>query len=216
MPGPTEILAGLTEIANRGIAVAVAWHVAIAVALVALARGWRPSQRMAGALIGMPLTSVAAFALVFGNPFNGMVFTLGALVVVALAMMADERPVSRGPALTSAVGVASIAFAWVYPHFLEGHPAWYLVAAPVGLVPCPTLAVVMGFALLGGGLGVRAWTLTLAALGLSYGLIGVLWLGVLLDIGLMVGAIVLVAVALRARRAGPASVQRSQRVHDGL
>ena len=38
-----------------------------------------------------------------------------------------------------------------------------LYASPVGLVPCPTLAVAIGFALLGNGLGPRVWSLTLGS-----------------------------------------------------
>jgi hypothetical protein len=56
--------------------------------------------------------------------------------------------------------------------------------------------VAIGFALLGNGLGSRVWSLTLAAVGLFYGLFGVLRLGVLLDIGLVGGALALVAAAV--------------------
>ena len=91
---------------------------------------------------------------------------------------------------------------WLYPHFLEGHATAYLYASPVGLVPCPTLAVAIGFALLGNGLGSRVWSLTLAAVGLLYGLFGVLRLGVFLDIGLVSGAVALEASVLRYPAAG--------------
>ena len=92
-----------------------------------------------------------------------------------------------------------IAFGWGYPHFLEGHPTSYLFAAPLGLLPCPSLSVASGFALLGNGLGARAWSITLSVLGLFYGLFGVLRLGVLIDIGLVGGAIVLFITAMRAQ-----------------
>jgi hypothetical protein len=200
MPGPEEILAGLTAIANQATGVAIAWHVGIAVALVALAAGWRPAERTARALIAVPLGSVAALAFAFGNPFNGLMFAAGAIALVALALLCRSKPrVSRAGSFTSVIGVTAIGFGWVYPHFLEGAPSAYLYAAPVGLVPCPTLAVAVGFALLGGGLGARAWSLTLAGLGLFYGLFGVLRLGVYLDVGLVVCAGALAAVALRSR-----------------
>lgn len=202
MPPATDILDGLSAIANRATGVAVAWHIVIATALVALASGWRPSQRAARLLIGLPLASVAAGAVAFDNPFNGLVFAASATALTALAMMGDRRPVSRGSAWAFGIGVATITFGWVYPHFLEGHPTAYLYAAPVGLVPCPTLAVVIGFALLGGGLGSRTWSLTLAAVGLFYGLFGVLRLGVFLDIGLVGGAIALVAAVFRSSGGG--------------
>ena len=59
MPRAADILDGLSVIANQATGVAVAWHILIATALVALVSGWRPSQRTARLLIGMPLASVA-------------------------------------------------------------------------------------------------------------------------------------------------------------
>jgi hypothetical protein len=203
MPNATDILDGLSMIANRTTGVAVGWHLVIAAALVALGAGWHPSQRTARLLIGMPLASVAAVAFAFANPFNGLVFAASAMALTALAMMEDRRPVLRGSAWAFGSGIASITFGWVYPHFLDGHPTAYLYAAPVGLVPCPTLAVAIGFALLGNGLGARAWSLTLAAVGLFYGLFGLLRLGVWLDIGLVNGAIALIAAVLRSNSHAP-------------
>ena len=197
MPHATEILDGLSVIANQASGIAVTWHVVIAMSLVALAVGWRPSQRTARLLMGVPLASVACVAIVFNNPFNGLVFGASALALTAIAMGGDRRLVSRGSAWARAVGVTAIAFGWVYPHFLQGDATAYLYAAPVGLVPCPTLAVAVGFALVGNGLGSRVWSCTLAGLGLFYGLFGVLRLGVLLDIGLVGGAVALVAVVRR-------------------
>jgi len=198
MPSAADILRGLSAIANQATGVAVAWHVLVAAALVALASGWRPSQRAARLLIGMPLASVAGAAAAFDNPFNGLVFAASALVMTALAVRGDRRPVSRGPHWTRGTGVALIAFGWVYPHFLDGPAVAYLYASPVGLVPCPTLAMGVGFALLGNGLGSRAWGLTLATVGLFYGLFGVLRLAVFLDIALVAGAMALIAAEFRS------------------
>ncbi len=198
MPDSTEILTGLTTIANRALGAAIAWQVVVAIALVALAMGWRPSQQLARALIGLPLASVAAFAFVFGNPFNEIMFAVGTVALVALAQMGGRGPVQRGTAWASGVGIVSLAFGWVYPHFHEENPTACLIAAPLGLVPCPTLAAAIGFALLGGGLGARAWGLALGALGLFYGLFGGLRLGVPLDAGLVLGAITLLVAALRS------------------
>jgi hypothetical protein len=197
MPSASDILDGLSDIANRATGIAVAWHIVIAMALAALAGGWRPSRCTARLLTGSPLVSVAAVSFAFGNLFNGWVFSAGALALTALAMNGDLRPISRESASTYRIGVAAIAFGWLYPHFLERHVAAYLYASAVGLIPCPTLAVATGFALLGNGLGSRLWSLTLAAVGLLYGLFGVLRLGVFLDIGLVAGAVALAGAAFR-------------------
>jgi hypothetical protein len=204
MPSATEILDGLSAIANQATGIAVTWHIVIAIALMALASGWRPSQRTARLLTGTPLGSVAALAFAFGNLFNGWVFAASVLLLTGLAMKRDRRPVSRGSAWTRRIGVAMIAFGWLYPHFLEGLATAYLYASPMGLVPCPTLAVAIGLTLLGNGLGSRVWSLTLVAIALFYGLFGVLRVGVFLDIGLVGGAVALAASAFRSPAAGRA------------
>lgn len=201
------------HIANTWSAFAVAWHVAIAASLAALVCGWRPTQRQACLLLILPLLSVSVFAFSAGNSFNGMLFAAGAIVLGAIGMRLADIPVHRSPTLASLAGIAMIGFAWMYPHFLEGGSAMrYLYAAPVGLIPCPTLSVVVGFGLLAGGLGSRAWCLVLAAMSFFYGLVGAIRLGVYLDIGLIAGAAVLTTVALRGSRprgeAGPQGVVR--------
>ncbi len=83
-----------------------------------------------------------------------------------------------------------IAFALLYPHFLEsGSYIKYLYASPVGLIPCPTLSLLIGFALVYNGFGSNALTISLVVFGLFYGLFGVFRLGVTLDVGLIIGAL---------------------------
>jgi hypothetical protein len=92
-------------------------------------------------------------------------------------------------------------FGLVYPHFTHtSSPFGYLYAAPTGLVPCPTLSLAIGVALIADGLGSRAFSLVLAAAGLFYGIFGVARLGVLLDVGLVAGAGVLLVRGLMITR----------------
>ncbi|HEU4727415.1 MAG TPA: hypothetical protein VFT22_05995 [Kofleriaceae bacterium] len=185
----------MTTVSNRAFAAAIAWHAILFIVLICLAQGWRPSRRLARRALSLPLVSVAGFALVSGNPFNATVFAGAALALDALARRPDPRPVSRTTAWRCLAGVALLAYGWVYPHFLDAPLLLYLIAAPVGLVPCPTLAVAIGLALIG-DLLTRGWGIALAALGLCYGLFGVARLGVLLDLGLVAGAIALAAASL--------------------
>ena len=62
MPSPGAIVEGLRVIANDAIALAVVWHLLLAAACIALALGWRPSQRSAGALLSVPVASASALA----------------------------------------------------------------------------------------------------------------------------------------------------------
>ena len=200
MPDAQSILTNLRLIANDRIAVAVAWHVAVAVCGLALALGWRPSRRLAGLLLSAPVASVAIVAFVHGNPFNGTMFAAITAALVGLASRFGPGAAEGGTTADRIAGALMIAFAWLYPHFLDARPpATYLYAAPMGLIPCPTLALVIGFALVSGGLASRAWSFTLAAAGLFYGFFGVFRLGVALDLFLVAGALALLVSPFRRR-----------------
>lgn len=203
MPSSADILRGLHTIANEAWWVAVLWHVVLGVALVALTAGtWRPPRRLAALVLALPLASVSIAAIRYGNPFNGATFAVLTALVIALGLRLPDGPVRPGPRWAIAAGILSIAFGWVYPHFLDAPAYYHLFAAPVGLVPCPTLAVVVGLALLGGGLGSRAIASTLGVATFAYGLFGALYLGVYLDLGLLAGSVAMLAcaVTLRSRR----------------
>jgi len=90
-------------------------------------------------------------------------------------------------------GVPLVAFGWTYPHFLEtANPVLYLIAAPLGLLPCPTLAATIGCTLMAGPSS-TFWKLALATAAFVYAAIGVFWLDVTIDVVLFAGAAALVA-----------------------
>lgn len=96
-----------------------------------------------------------------------------------------------------------IGFGWIYPHFLDNAtPMEYLYAAPTGLIPCPTLSIVIGFTLILGGLRLRPWCLVLTIMGLFYGVFGAGRLGVKIDGVLLLGALATAYVAFSPRLAG--------------
>jgi hypothetical protein len=197
MPSPETILAGLKLAANDSIPIAIVWHVAAAAALLALAAGWRPSRRLATVLLSTPIASASIIAFAHGNPFNGSLLGALTIALTTTAIRLGRDPVRREAGTLALLGVAMIGFGLFYPHFLERSPAMYLVAAPTGLIPCPTLSLVIGFTLLAGGFASRAWSLALALLGLFYGFFGMFRLGVVLDLCLVVGAVVLLVAAVR-------------------
>jgi hypothetical protein len=209
MPAAADILESLTAIANQALAIAVFWHAVIFACLIALAVGWRPSRR-AGAtmLVALP-ASVGAVALAYRNPFNAASFALLAVLLGWHARHLGREKLSVGTAWTATLGTILIAYGLVYPHFLDARPLiLYTVAAPTGLIPCPTLAVMIGCTLTTNSAFSRPWEGTLAAFGLFYALFGVMRLGVLLDAGLLIGALALTVVVLRP---APTRSDRCQR-----
>jgi hypothetical protein len=198
---PAEILAGLGRIANEAFAYAVLWHIVMVAVSTGLLLRWRPSPRLAGGLLCLPLASVSGFAWAFGNPFNGTSFALVAAVLGWLAWRAPSGEVGRSLPWTTTLGGLLVAFGCSYPHFLVGRPALaYLYGAPTGLIPCPTLSLVIGVALIGYGPNTKGRSFVLAAAGAFYALFGALRLGVVIDLVLLAGSIGLVLQAIAAIR----------------
>lgn len=199
MPSSAEILTEAARAARESIAFAAAWHLALLAAAIALSRGMRPSRRAAGLAIAVLVLSPAWVAFRFGNPFNTAVLALAAGVLFALALRLGPAPAERGAPWSEAAGLVLVAFAWFYPHFLED-PALYAVAAPLGVLPCPTLCAAAGLTLFANGFSSRAWTLALAAFAAFYGAVGAFRLGVWVDLLLLAGALALVVLVMK--RAG--------------
>ena len=209
MPAPELILNGLSTIANQWWLLAAAWHAYFAVLIVGLILGVRPSKRLAGVLLALPLLSVSILAWTAANPFNGVLLGLVGLALIVLAFRLPDERIQIAPLWVVIAGALMFVFGWVYPHFLDSFPAVaYLVAAPTGLVPCPTLSIVIGLALIAGGLDSRLWTTVLAAVGLFYGIFGALRLGVTIDFVLLLGALAILVVVflpkMHAERPVPA------------
>jgi len=201
MPTPDEILRGLRDIANTWRILAIFWHVYFGLLAVLLLQGARPPRNVAGVLLGLPLLSVSGLAWIHGNPFNGTVFAVSGIALIALSTrrLSHDR-VRVAPWWAAAGGALLFAFGWVYPHFLDTSSFLpYLYSAPMGLIPCPTLSVVIGSALILGGLGSRAYSLVIGVTGIFYGLFGSVRLGVLIDWVLLFGALTIVFFSLSER-----------------
>jgi hypothetical protein len=198
---PTEILNGLTSIANDWRRLAISWHVGLGALLLMLLGGWRPSARVLSRLLVAPLVSVSVVAWLSGNPFNGTMFAVLAGTLAFAARYFSNAPGQIAGSMWAAAGVAFVAFGWTYPHFLKA-ASWtsYLYAAPFGLLPCPTLSVVIGMTFLVRDLRSRLWTGSLALAGLLYGAFGVLRLGVTLDWVLLGASVLLAARDLNSPR----------------
>jgi hypothetical protein len=190
MPTSAQILVSLASIANGAASYAVAVHVFVALAAIAWAAGFRIRRRVAVVLFCAPVGAVSVFASVYHVAFNAMVFALLALALL-IAGLRSDRAWRAAPSLPLALlGGVLLGFGWMYPHFLETRsPLAYLYASPLGLLPCPTLAFLIGLSLSAGVPGGRLSARVLGAAGLFYGVWGVVKLGVWIDGLLLAGAL---------------------------
>ena len=192
MPSSEQILFGLKEIANNWRGVSIFWHFYFGIIMVLLLSGIRPSKQLAGLLLGLPILSVSAVAWMSVNPFNGLVFGIVGILLLIFSTRLTKEKVQFSPRWVLIPGAVIFAFGWIYPHFLDTLSFLpYLYAAPIGLIPCPTLSIVIGLALLLNGLGSRAISRILGITGLFYGITGVLQLGVAIDLVLVLGAVMI-------------------------
>jgi hypothetical protein len=203
MPSASEILEQLRLAANQADTLAIAWHVVVLLVGIAMIRRWQPPIRYAPLALVAPVLSVFMVSLGYRNWFNaGSFFVLAvALTFVSVDLVEPSR--ARGPVWRTVLGIALVAYGVVYPHFIEG--AWYrsLYAAPIGVLPCPTLAMIAGYTLVTSGHGTRAVPAVLAVWTAFYAAFGIAKLGVWLDVGLLAatfGLVVLVVQNDHARR----------------
>jgi hypothetical protein len=208
MPSPEQILAASTMIANRWLPLAVAWHVVIAV-VITLIFTRQLSRRTIAAVLTVAMASVSLMAWSVNNPVNGGVFALMAVAQGWITTRTRTATAAPTAGALMIIGALSVAFGWFYPHFLPDRSPWtYSYAAPMGLLPCPTLAMIAGVALMSGVLETRARALLIGLAALIYGLIGVIVLGVSIDLMLIAAAIVVLANGLTKPRAAIATAVR--------
>lgn len=185
-----DIINGLQSIVNDYSTIAILWHVVFYIMIAALIAKWEPSNKIFGLLISLPLLSVAILAWITGNPFNGTMFLIATILILIFGLKADCQTINYSQLPFMLAGILMIIFGLVYPHFINPDNIFKcLYASPAGLIPCPTLSILIGFTLLYNGFGSQSVTLTLIVLGLFYGIFGVLKLSVYLDLFLLFGTI---------------------------
>jgi len=190
MPDKEAILSGLQKIVNDYSTIAIIWHILFYALVVALIAKWLPSNRFLALLFCLPVLSVAVMAFMTGNPFNGILFSLLTLLLFIFGLRATVQPLQVSQIIFMVIGILMIVFGLFYPHFTQGDSFMkYFYASPAGLIPCPTLSIIIGFLLLYNGLGSQAITLLMVIYGLFYGLFGTLRLAVYPDIFLIFGSV---------------------------
>ena len=199
MPSPDALLAELGAIANDWRWLAITWHLLFGGLFFTLFAGWRPQARLLGCVLAAALLSVGAVAWLSGNPFNGTMFAALGASLVWSAMRFRSMSVTFARSRWVGAGGGLILFGWIYPHFVRTE-SWltYLYASPFGVLPCPTLAVVIGMTLIFRHLSATSWQAVIMAAGLLYGAVGVFRLGVALDWGLLLASAMLGARLVRA------------------
>jgi hypothetical protein len=197
-----EILAGLTSLANEYSNIAIAWHIIIFIIIAALFAGWKPGNSLMIMLLSSLLMSVSLFAGRQGNFFNATIFVFLVIISIYSTLRSNNGNITGDRSWPDISGLLLILFGLFYPEFLKtASLIEYTYASPTGLIPCPTLSVLTGFALVYKGFRSQIWSLAIGIFGLLYGAFGVIYLGMYIDLVLVAGSVLLLMNTLFLSRA---------------
>jgi hypothetical protein len=197
MSAINDIITSTINTTNTWRPIAIVWHVYFAIIAILLLAGLRPSKRITGILFALPFISVCIIAFLSLNSFNGITFALISILVIVVSMRLPSEKIRIAPVWILVPGIVMFLFGWVYPDFLDASNSWsFLYSSPAGLIPCPTLSLVIGLALILNGLESRNLTLILGIYGFCYGITGAAIVGVTVDWVLFLGSIVILILAV--------------------
>ena len=192
MPSPSAILDGLTAISNHWRGVAVGWHVLVGMLVISLVSGWRPTERLLAVLITLPLVSVSVLAWSAGNVFNGVVFAGLALVLFRGSLTFSHNAsisTQRGRLCRRDDGGVRVGVSALPEDRLVGsHMRTRRRLASCHAPRSRRQSASRGWWRLSDQV---TWAATLASAGLLYGLLGVFYLNVMIDLVLLGGALAL-------------------------
>ncbi|HYE82076.1 MAG TPA: hypothetical protein VEG39_07910 [Clostridia bacterium] len=180
------ILNFLPMVANKYLLLNAIMHILIYGVLAMVFLSGSKWKRIAfDSMIVLLLVSVAAISILNGNPFNFLTFTILSVFAVIELFKAENDIKFDVFSLNTLACIAIILVGLWYPHFANTHPVLMLLLAPTGIIPCPTLMVVLGLLnLVYPKINRGLYTVT-SLMGVFYGATGIFMLKVTLDVPLL-------------------------------
>lgn len=139
------------------------------------------------------LSSVTIIAIKNGNPFHVITFAVTTILLLVLGVKGLRKregsyfPTGGRLSLFLKITSAILLFIGIfYPEFTEVSLPQFLIYAPVGIVPCPTLLTTLGLINLTADHNDRSILVVLAVMSGIYGIVGVFVFHVYLDIALLI------------------------------
>ncbi len=175
----------LTMVANNNLSVNLMLHAAFILVGVVFFTVKNPLRsHIVNAFLAVVSGSVFLHAVVFKNPFIGLLFLIVTSILVFELFRRKNIFEFTGSRVIDITAVLLLVFGFAYPHFMNISLAEYLLYAPVGIVPCPTLITILGFYLLNTRPGKGSyWTITIIST--IFSLIGIIMFKVYIDIVLV-------------------------------
>lgn len=132
------------------------------------------------AMVIILLVSVTTIAVLNGNPFHVITFAITTILILIFSIWGYkktnvETSVSHNEHIILLLKIFSAILLFIgifYPEFTDVSMPKFLLYAPVGIVPCPTLLTTLGFMNLNAKNKDRAPLIVLAVMSSIYGIIG--------------------------------------------
>lgn len=202
-PSTDSILTQLNEAARQGMALSPFFRLALIILILVSIRKKRLLSDYLAGYVGLGIMAAGVMAVSFEGKTS--LFTFVVLFPLGLlwgreALTLPSRP--RPSALPIAVSGLFAAYAVFYPHFTSGVMGPILFA-PLGMVPCPSLALALA-AIMATGRGYSLYTVIPTwVIAAFYGAVGIFHLGVAVDWGLVAAVAVSLAMYLTAEAEAP-------------
>lgn len=185
---PEKILTYLTFVPNQTLWLNALNHLLVLTVLLFLVFGKKAKTKrlVVDGAICLLFTSIVAVAAAYGNPFH--VITMGLLAVFAgIEFWQGKNEFTLHKINTrSLIALLSIFIGFWYPEFVKVNPIALLLFSPVGIVPCPTLLIVLGLLTLAYPRVNKTQYIITVLMGAFYGSTGVFQLKVILDLPIII------------------------------
>lgn len=192
---PESVLNYLAMVSNQNIYLNLVMHVItfLSIPSIFLLKNIRVQKAVFNGLVVILTLTVTVNALINGNPFHLVTFAILLIIaLIELVMGRNQVVISASSNVTTFVAFIFLFIGVWYPEFVHTSSLAMLFVSPMGIVPCPTLIVILSlFTLNSSGISKLQYIATII-IGAAYAVIGVFILKVYLDAAL--GILVLYSI----------------------
>lgn len=185
---PERILNYLTMVSNQNLWLNALIHLMVLAAVLVLIFGknTKIKQWVVDGVICLLFISVATVSFVYGNPFIFLIMAV--LTIFALIELRQGKNEFTTPKfnLHTLIAFTSIIIGFWYPHFVKANPIALLLVSPAGIIPCPTLLIVLGLLTLAYPKVNKTQYIITVLIGTFHGNTGVFQLKVFLDMAIII------------------------------
>lgn len=178
----------LTTVTNQNLWLNALIHLVVLAAVLVLFFGKNKNTKrwVVDGTICLLFISIIAVSIAYGNPFHFI--TMGLLAIFALIEFWQGKNDFTTPKINlhTLIAFSSIIIGFWYPEFVKANPIALLLFSPAGIVPCPTLLIVLGLLTLAYPKVNKTQYIITAIVGAFYGITGVFQLKVPLDLAIIV------------------------------